>query len=152
MYIRKVPTIAVLFLFWLGMSGIFSHFIIICALFSVAFSVVILSWVGAMPDIKISPIGIKYTFLVLRDILLSSISVSRKIWSEDFNIESSVGVMKFDKITDNKVGLVMHANAITTTPGTIILGVHENEMLVHFFNKEDATVHPSDHINKLLSQ
>jgi multisubunit Na+/H+ antiporter MnhE subunit len=46
----------------------------------------------------------------------------------------------------------MHANAITMTPGTIVIGVNNNRMLVHFFDKDDYSEVPNEKISQIIDK
>lgn len=76
-------------------------------------------------NIKIIP----YIFWLLKEILLSSINVSKIAWSYRLNIKPSLEVIPVKQNTS--LGLTLYANSITLTPGTVSINASAEGLLVH---------------------
>jgi multicomponent Na+:H+ antiporter subunit E len=67
-----------------------------------------------------------YFIWLLKEIIISSFSVLRIIWTEKI-IDPTYGFI--EQPFDNR-GMVIYANSITLTPGTLTIRVH-NRLMVH---------------------
>ncbi len=134
---------------WLSLSGFFDKFLLICGFCAILLSCFILNYLFILPKINFSIKGIRYTIRVFYDICFSSAKLIKIIFDEHINIESKIGIVNFNNL-NNIVDTVMQANAITATPGTIVIGIHANQMLVHFFDKNDYSETPSESICKII--
>lgn len=127
--------------FWLLLSGLFTPFLLAagagCALAVLAFArrmdvvdheghPVHLGWRAA----------VSYWPWLLREIVKSSWDVSRRIL--DPRLPISPTLVRFRPSQATPLGLVIHANSITLTPGTISVEVAPGEFLVHALTAEGA--------------
>ncbi len=76
----------------------------------------------------------KYIVWLLKEIALSSIKVTRIIWSRNLNVSPVTGFVSLRLKKD--LSKVCFANSITLTPGTITLFVEKNKILVHSLTQE----------------
>jgi multicomponent Na+:H+ antiporter subunit E len=70
-----------------------------------------------------------YLKVLILSIISSSFNLSKIIWSNFISIRSRVYHLEND--SKNDVAVVLSSNAITLTPGTTVLGVDDDEILVH---------------------
>lgn len=127
--------------FWLLLSGLFTPFLLAagagCALAVLAFArrmdvvdheghPIHLGWRAA----------VSYWPWLLREIVKSSWDVSRRILHPRLPISPTL--VRFRPSQATPLGLVIHANSITLTPGTISVEVAPGEFLVHALTEEGA--------------
>ncbi len=130
-----------LFAFWLLLSGMFTPFLLAagagCALAVLAFARRM-----DVVDHEGHPIHLGWQALVsywpwlIKEIAKSSWDVSRRIL--DPRLPISPTLVRFRPSQTTSLGLVIHANSITLTPGTISVEVAPGEFLVHALTAEGA--------------
>lgn len=123
--------ILALLLFWFVLSGQVAIFFIVAAIVSVVIVVLI--------DRKLftnSPLilGIKlswiiFIFRIFKDMLLSTIEVSKLIWLKPQSISPCCDWIECE--LENKMLQTIYANSITLTPGTMSMDIKGNKILVH---------------------
>jgi multicomponent Na+:H+ antiporter subunit E len=131
----------VLYAFWLLLSGLFTPFLLAagagCALAVLAFArrmdvidheghPIHLGW----------PALFSYWPWLIKEIAKSSWDVSRRIL--DPRLPISPTLARFRPSQKSELGLVIHANSITLTPGTVAVEVEAGELLVHALTREAA--------------
>ena len=126
-----------LMLFWFILSGQIAAFFLIAAAFSVIAIILI--------DKKLfvnSPllVGIKYswlvfTYILLKEIFLSTLNVLKFIWFNPKAITLCYGWL--DVQSKEPISQIIYANSITLTPGTMTMDLKDNKILVHALNLED---------------
>lgn len=78
--------------------------------------------------------GIRYLFLLIREIIKANVQVLHYIFTLKEEVEPAIITFKTDLKTENaKVAL---ANSITLTPGTITVSLKDNTYEVHCLDKE----------------
>lgn len=130
----------VLCLFWLLLSGFFTAFLISAGVGS-ALAVVWFSRRLQLVDAEGHPIELVlratfYWLWLLKEIVKSAWLVSKLILDPRLPISPTLVRFKPSQRTD--VGLVIHANSITLTPGTIAIEAAAGEFLVHGITRESA--------------
>jgi multicomponent Na+:H+ antiporter subunit E len=146
----RINIFIVLSVMWFCFSGLFDKFLLCCGFVSVLLSILILKYLDFLPRIYLSVVGISYTIKILYDIFASGIKLTKIIWNEKITIESIIGIVVFKDLSN--ITTTMHANAITMTPGTIVIGVNDNKMLVHFFDKNDYSEVPNEQISNIIDK
>lgn len=73
--------------------------------------------------------SIQYLCWLIKEIILSSIAVSKIIWRKNLAIIPSIAPIV--SVQDTRLGAVIYANSITLTPGTVTLSLEDNKLLVH---------------------
>lgn len=73
--------------------------------------------------------SIVYFIWLLKEILMSAIAVVKIACRKNLRIQPVLEPIKSIQKTD--IGIVMYANSITLTPGTVTLSVEGNTLLVH---------------------
>ena len=129
-----------LYLFWLMLSGFFTPFLLSAGVGS-ALAVV---WFARRMDvvdheghpIHLGPKALLYWPWLLKEIVKSAWHVSKIILHQKLPISPTLVRFKPTQRTD--VGLVIHAQSITLTPGTITIEAGPNEFLVHGLTRSGA--------------
>lgn len=137
---HSVSLFVVLYLFWLLLSGFFTAFLMSAGVGS-ALAVV---WFARRLDlvdgeghpIHIGPKAMLYWPWLLKEIVKSAWDVSKIIVHPKLPISPTLVRFKPGQRTD--VGLVIHANSITLTPGTITIEASAEEFLVHGLTRHGA--------------
>lgn len=139
--LRSFSLFLCLFLFWLLLSGMPTPFLLSagvgCALLVVWFA----RWIDIV-DQEGHPIRLLWHALLsywpwlLKEIVVSAWQVSRVVLDPKLPISPTLVRLRPSQTTD--IGLVIHANSITLTPGTISVKVGREEFLVHALTREGA--------------
>jgi multicomponent Na+:H+ antiporter subunit E len=137
---HSVSLFVALYLFWLLLSGFFTAFLMSAGVGS-ALAVV---WFARRMDlvdseghpIHLGPKVALYWAWLLREIVKSAWDVSKIILNPKLPISPTLVRFKPSQQTD--VGLVIHANSITLTPGTITIEASAEEFLVHGITRRGA--------------
>lgn len=130
----------VLYLFWLLLSGLFTTFLLLAGVGSAAAVV----WFARRMDvadkeghpIQLGPRAFVYWPWLVKEIAKSAWDVSKIIL--DPRLPISPTLVRFKPAQKTSVGLVIHANSITLTPGTIAIEVSAQEFLVHGLTRAGA--------------
>ena len=133
---RLRPTSAwlALFAFWLLLSGVFTPFLVAAG----AGCALAVLWLGhrmKVLDREGHPIHLSlrvallYGPWLLKEIVKSGWQVSCAILRPRLAIRPTV--VRFEASQSSDLGLVIHANSITLTPGTICVAVEGRQLLVH---------------------
>jgi multicomponent Na+:H+ antiporter subunit E len=137
---HSVSLFAFLYIFWLLLSGYFTAFLMIAG----AGSALAVVWFAHRMDVidaeghpvHFGPKALLYWPWLIKEIIKSGWSVSRIILSPKLPISPTM--ISFTPSQKTKVGLVVHANSITLTPGTITVQAGLTEFLVHGITRESA--------------
>ena len=137
---HSVSLFAFLYIFWLLLSGYFTAFLMIAG----AGSALAVVWFAHRMDVidaeghpvHFGPKALLYWPWLIKEIIKSGWSVSRIILSPKLPISPTM--ISFTPSQKTKVGLVIHANSITLTPGTITVQAGLTEFLVHGITRESA--------------
>lgn len=152
--IYVLSTAAVLLLFWLVMSGIYTPFLITAGvIFSVAVALFCAKRLGVVdrdghPIHLILSAATFWPWLAWQ-IVLSAWTVSRIILSPSLPISPTLVRVKTGQKTD--VGKVTYANSITLTPGTISVDLDGDEILVHALTRNGAADLAAGAMNRRVS-
>lgn len=127
-------------LFWLLLSGLFTPFLMGAGVAS-ALAVVWLCRRMGLIDAEGHPVQLVlraalYWLWLLKEIAKSAWLVSKLI--ADPRLPISPTLVRFKPGQRSAVGLVIHANSITLTPGTIAIEAEADEFLVHGITRETA--------------
>ena len=139
---RVLSLAAVLFGFWLLLSGHYTPFLIGAGLI-VSLVVAGVGLAMGYTDEEGHPIelllnGLAYWPWLIKEIMVSAINVSSIILKPSLPI--SPRLVEFDTLQEGSVGTVTYANSITLTPGTITVRVlsADRKFIVHALTKEAA--------------
>lgn len=138
---RSISAVAVLYLFWLLLSGYFTAFLMSAGL-ACAVAVVVFAHRMDLIDHEGHPIHLGWHAAVLywpwlaMQIVKSGWDVSLRILHPRLPISPTL--VRFTPGQTTDLGLVIHANSITLTPGTISVEVEKDHFLVHALTREGA--------------
>lgn len=127
--------------FWLLLSGMFTPFLIAAGVGSAA-TVVLISRRMDLVDREGHPIHLAWSALLsywpwlLKEIAKSAWDVTKRVLHPDLPIFPALVEFRPTQVTDE--GLVIHANSITLTPGTIAVEVERDRFLVHALTRDAA--------------
>ena len=138
--LHAISAFIALFLFWILLSGFFTAFLLIAGAGS-AMAVVMFSRRLDVIDHEGSPLQITfklaaYWVWLMKEIVKSAWDVSRIIVDPKLPISPTMVTIKPTQRTH--VGLVIHANSITLTPGTITVTAEPGEFVVHALTRAGA--------------
>ena len=134
-------TVLVLFAFWLLLSGFFTAFLMTSGLGSALAVVLFSRHIGIIAH-EGHPLRLSFRALysyapwLLVEIIKAGWDVTRRILHPRLPISPTLARFKPSQRTD--LGLIVHANSITLTPGTISVEVGRHEFLVHALSAEGA--------------
>lgn len=126
--------------FWLINSGHYTPLILFFMVVSVLF-VSILCHQMDVVDGESQPLDLTFTIPIywlwlIKEVVVANIAVARCVWQGADSISPSVIKVKANQKTD--LGIVIYANSITLTPGTVSIDLEGNEITVHALTKESA--------------
>lgn len=131
--IFKVLTLFIaLTFFWWVLSGILEPFFIIAALASVVITLVIIDRMLLIDNTKplyVRPKLFFYLIWLLKEIVKSGIGVTIRIWQLEPAIRPTLSWISSSQKSD--VPLVLYANSITLTPGTVCVNTDGKNLQVH---------------------
>lgn len=152
---HAVSTFIVLYGFWLLLSGYFTPFLLISGAGS-ALAVLWFTHRMGIIDREGHPHHLSWRALIsywpwlLKEIVKSAWDVSLRILNPRLPISPTLTRFKPTQKTD--LGLVIHANSITLTPGTIAVQVGRNEFLVHALTVEGAATLAGSEMDRRVSE
>jgi multicomponent Na+:H+ antiporter subunit E len=137
----SISALVTLFGFWLLLSGYFTPFFLATGLAS-AVAVLFVSRRMDIVDHEGHPakIGVRalltYWPWLFKQVALSGWDVTWRILHPKLPIDPSL--VRFKPSQRTEMGLVIHSNSITLTPGTVSIEVQTEEFLVHALTAESA--------------
>lgn len=119
--------------FWLLLSGYIQPLLLSFGVVSVAIVVIVLRRMDAL-DAEPKKLGwgfrsVRYLVWLIGQIFLSSVHVTKLIWSNPKNLSPALAKVSAKDIPENK--RVLYANSITLTPGTLSVDLENEEITVH---------------------
>ncbi len=130
---KKHATLALLVITWLLWSGHFDPLMLSFGLLSCAFVyylLIRLEVVNTNPQsFHIFMKMPKYVPWLLWQIVLSNLAVAKILWRRDMNL--SPAVENVAATQKSSLGLVVYANSVTLTPGTLSIDAKHGSVLVH---------------------
>jgi multicomponent Na+:H+ antiporter subunit E len=139
--LHAASTLVVLFGFWLLLSGYFTASLLAAGAGS-ALAALLFSRRMGIIDHEGHPLHLSWRPLLsywpwlAKEIIKSAWDVTCRILHPQLPISPSLARFRPSQQTD--LGLVIHANSITLTPGTISVEVGRSEFLVHALTAEGA--------------
>ena len=136
---RSLITLMALFLFWLLLSGMFVPFLLAAGLGS---AIAVVLFTRRLDIIAGEPEStylnwfkfVAYGPWLIKEIMVAAWDVSKRILHPRLPISPTLVEFVPSQTTD--AGLVIHANSITLTPGTISVEVEPGRFLVHALSRE----------------
>ncbi len=139
--LHAASTFIVLYVFWLLLSGYFTAFLLAAGAGS-ALAVLLFARRMGIIDREGHPLHLirgalfSYSPWLAREIVKSAWDVTWRILHPQLPISPTLA--RFRPSQQTALGLVIHANSITLTPGTISVEVGRDEFLVHALTAEGA--------------
>jgi multicomponent Na+:H+ antiporter subunit E len=138
--LRLISAFIALYLFWLVLSGYFTFFLMSAG----AACAIAVVWFARRMDVidaEGHPVQlgwriVAYWIWLSKEIVKSAWEVSRII--VDPRLPISPTIISFKPSQKTTVGLVIHANSITLTPGTITIDVGKGGFVVHALTRAGA--------------
>jgi multicomponent Na+:H+ antiporter subunit E len=143
---------ALICLLWALFSGSKDPFLVKCGVVSII-ATFVLCIVGSIisPNSYVVRLGFfKYVFILLRDVIFSTLQMVKIIYSEKLNIDPGTITMNVSKLNDQEK--VLFANLITMTPGTFVIAIEGDNFLIHALNRKDLEFKNNSEITKLLKK
>lgn len=136
--------------FWLINSGHYTPLLLSFMVMSVLF-VVFLCHQMDVVDGESQPLELTFTIpgywlWLIKEVALANIAVAKCVWKGPESIEPSVIKVKASQRTE--LGMVIYANSITLTPGTVSIDLEGDEITVHALTQESAADLLSGEMNK----
>ncbi len=140
--------------FWLLLSGHYTPFVLSCGFFSILITVYIALRMDVVDD-EAQPIHLTSSILfywlwLTKEVVLANIAVCRRIWSPRLNISPTVICVNASQKTP--LGIMLYANSITVTPGTVCINVEGNKLEVHALTWSAAQDLLSGEMDRRVSQ
>ena len=139
--LRALTTLILLFAFWLMLSGMFAPFLV-AAGFGCALAVLLMARHMNRISEDGQPIHLRWLAFatyhpwLIKEILFSAWDVTKRILDPRLPITPTL--VEFTPAQTTDIGLVIHANSITLTPGTITVEAEHGRFLVHALTREAA--------------
>lgn len=135
---NAVTSLLVGFALWLMLSGYFEPLMLVFGLLSCALVALFAHRLQLVhpgehrPHFHLRLLG--YLPWLFGEIVRSNIDVARRVWNPALPISPSMARARADQRTS--LGLLVHANSITLTPGTLSVDVSEEGIIVHGLSRE----------------
>ncbi len=137
---RYLSLAIMLFAFWLALSGHYTELLVGIGAASSVLCVLAARRMGAVdsetPPIQLFGRALTYFPWLIWEIFKSAWGVAKIIVNPKLPISPTMTVVNASQRTS--VGIVVYANSITLTPGTITTHVRGNELTVHAIVREGA--------------
>ncbi len=140
--------------FWLINSGHYTPLILFFMVVSVLFVVVLCHRMDVV-DGESQPLNLTFTIpaywlWLIKEVVMANLAVSRCVWAGASSISPSLIKVQADQKTD--LGIVIYANSITLTPGTISVDLEGNIITVHALTKDSAADLLTGEMNRRVCQ
>jgi multicomponent Na+:H+ antiporter subunit E len=151
---HKISLSIILLLFWLLNSGHYNYLILALGAASIAIVVLIAHRMDVVyhesQTIHLSLENPRFGLWLIKEIVVANLTVVKHIWLGNKTITPTVKVIKASQTTD--VGKVIYANSITLTPGTVALGLVNDEIMVHALIQENIEALESGDMDSRVSK
>ena len=157
----KILLFIALFAIWFCFSGYTETFFIVSGIISCLIAVYCSAKMGVLTNDKrhqliyakpLSPKYILWLIWLFKEIIVSSLAVSIKVWQS--NLKITPILTWIDSKNETDIALTTYANSITLTPGTVCVDIQDNHLLIHALVKENIkslkTGDMDKRINKLI--
>lgn len=137
---------------WVVFSGNNDKLIIICGISGII-ATFVLCILGKIisPDSYVIKLGFfKYVYVLLKDVIISSIQMVKIIYAEKLKINPGTITMNVSKLTNQEK--ILFSNLITMTPGTFVIAIEGDDFLIHALNKDDLEFKDNSEIKLLLQK
>jgi multicomponent Na+:H+ antiporter subunit E len=137
---RLISLTTFLFAFWLALSGHYTPVLVAAGAVCAALGALAAKRMGVVDaeghPVHLVPGAVTYLPWLAREIAKSAWAVTKIILHPRLPISPTMTVVRAGQ--RSSVGIVIYANSITLTPGTITVGVSGNELTVHALTRDGA--------------
>ena len=151
---HKISLSIILIVFWLLNSGHYNYLILALGAASIAIVVLIAHRMDVVDHesqtIHLSLEYPRFGLWLIKEIVVANLTVVKHIWLGNKTITPTVKVIKASQTTD--VGKVIYSNSITLTPGTVTLGLVNDEIMVHALIQENIVALESGDMDSRVSK
>ena len=148
-YIKIISLFTIL---WIFFSGNKDPLMIACGVMAIIFTFTAglkLNFIShSSYIIKLS--FLKYVFVLVRDITISTIQLIKIIYSDKLDINPGTITMNVSKLNDQEK--ILFSNLITMTPGTFVIAIDGDNFLIHALNLKDLEFKDNSKIKNLLTK
>lgn len=141
---------AILYAFWLALSGHYTPLLLTLGIASVALVVFLARRMGLVdPEgvpFEMVPRGAGYLVWLMKEIFVANLHVAGIILRPSLPISPVLVTYHASQKTD--LGRVIYANSITLTPGTITTRVRGSEFEIHSLTWMDVDGHEEDEMDR----
>ena len=138
---RYLSLAAFLFAFWLALSGHYTPFLIAVGVAAAGLCVLAAIRMRVADDeghpLELFRGAVTYFPWLFWEIAKSGWAVTRLILHPGLPISPTMTVVRASQKTT--AGIATYANSITLTPGTMTVGCHGNELIIHALTRDGAT-------------
>lgn len=126
--------------FWLINSGHYTPLILFFMVVSVLFVATLCHRIDVV-DGESQPLNLTFTIpgywlWLIKEVAVANVAVAKCVWQGSNSISPSV--IKVTAHQKSDLGIVIYANSITLTPGTVSIDLEENQITVHALTKDSA--------------
>lgn len=144
-------TTVILFIFWILLNNNFETLnLAIGAGLAFSLSLIFCRSCNLFGDIKLTPVGIAYTFfylfVFLIELLKSNLDVARRVVTPSLPIKP--GIVEVKTKLKSPMARMILANSITLTPGTLTVDIEEDRLFIHWI--EVKTADPEQATNEIV--
>lgn len=152
---NKVVLFVILFAVWVVLSGYLNPFFLTLGAISCLISVYVAVQLSKNSDhfsnlfIRLIKIPL-YFFWLVKEIIISSLAVTKIVWSPKLNINPILAWIPSSQKDD--ISITCFANSITLTPGTVSILVEDGRICVHGLQKDSLEELAKGDMDKRVSQ
>lgn len=138
---------------WLLWSGLYKPLLLILGLLSVVVVLVVAARMDLLRRerfvLHVGPRLPGFWLWLMREVAVSSFRVARIVLHPRLPVSPTL--VRIRALAKGPVGQATLGNALTLTPGTVTIDVHEGELLVHCLTAKDADALRSDDLNRRVA-
>lgn len=152
--VHAISLSVVLAIVWLLLSGHFEPLILVLGLASCVVVVAITRRMDLVDHeghpIHLTRRAVGYWLWLSWEVVKANIDVAKRVLAPKLNISPTMVRLTASQKTD--LGLVIYANSITLTPGTVSVDVEPGEILVHALSRDAAEDLKGGEMDRRVSQ
>ncbi len=126
-------------LFWFLLSGLTDKLVVFCGAISIILTIITMRQINVRFDIQFNIFFLRYLLVLLQEIALSSIDVIKIILNPNLLSDSKIVNVQLSTQPLTPAESLMQANAITMTPGTVVIAMGDQDAMVHVLNGNTFT-------------
>ncbi len=148
----KLAFLLIFLILWTGLTGGANEgqhliYLLAASIFTLIFAIKL----KLLPQRNVFKIStIFYCLWLLKEIVMSAWAVSMIAWRKHIILNPSLEPIK--TIQDNDIGIIVYANSITLTPGTVTLSIEGKNFLVHALDYDFMSELQTGEMDKRIKQ